>query len=51
MFRSEYASTHLLQITFSKGNVGEGTYPMSRRFMYADEQIESRARNQSSGNQ
>ena len=49
MFRSEYSGTHLFQITFSKGNVGEGTYPMSRRLLYADEQIESQAWNRSSG--
>ena len=27
--------THLFQLVFSKGNVGEGGYPMDRAFLYA----------------
>jgi cyclopropane-fatty-acyl-phospholipid synthase len=33
MFRSRNGSTHLFQITFSKGNVGYD-YPMSRAYLY-----------------
>lgn len=33
MFRSPSGSTHLFQIVFSKGNIGED-YPMSRAFLY-----------------
>lgn len=36
MFRSAAAQTHLFQIVFSKGNVNEQTYPMSRAFLYRD---------------
>ena len=34
MFRSPKTRTHLFQIVFSKGNVTEQSYPMSRRFLY-----------------
>ncbi|MEW6688312.1 MAG: cyclopropane-fatty-acyl-phospholipid synthase family protein [Pseudomonadota bacterium] len=34
MFRSPRGHTHLFQIVFSKGNVAEGAYPMSREFLY-----------------
>ena len=34
MFRSAAAQTHLFQIVFSKGNVSEASYPMSRAFLY-----------------
>lgn len=37
MFRSPAQQTHLFQIVFSKGNVAEKTYPMSRAFLYRDE--------------
>jgi cyclopropane-fatty-acyl-phospholipid synthase len=33
MFRSKNSSTHLFQVTVSKGNVGRN-YPMSRKFLY-----------------
>jgi cyclopropane-fatty-acyl-phospholipid synthase len=35
LFRSPRSNTHLFQIVFSKGNVGED-YPMSRAHLYAD---------------
>jgi cyclopropane-fatty-acyl-phospholipid synthase len=35
MFRSLPERTHLFQIVFSKGNVTERSYPMSRDFLYA----------------
>jgi cyclopropane-fatty-acyl-phospholipid synthase len=34
MFRSARGRTHLFQIVFSKGNIDNGNYPMSRRFLY-----------------
>jgi cyclopropane-fatty-acyl-phospholipid synthase len=34
MFRSPRGRTHLFQIVFSRGNVTERSYPMSRRFLY-----------------
>jgi cyclopropane-fatty-acyl-phospholipid synthase len=37
MFRSPAERTHLFQIVFSKGNVTSGSYPMSRAFLYRDE--------------
>jgi cyclopropane-fatty-acyl-phospholipid synthase len=37
MFRSPASRTHLFQITFSKGNVSETSYPMSRAFLYSGE--------------
>jgi cyclopropane-fatty-acyl-phospholipid synthase len=37
MFRSAASRTHLFQITFSKGNVSETGYPMSRAFLYSGE--------------
>jgi len=36
MFRSPHSNTHLFQVTFSKGNVSQDVYPMSRRFLYAE---------------
>ncbi len=35
MFRSPYSKTHLFQIVFSKGNVSQDSYPMSREFLYS----------------
>jgi len=37
MFRSAAAQTHLFQIVFSKRNVNERSYPMSRAFLYRDD--------------
>ncbi len=37
MFRSPLGQTHLFQIVFSKGNVTDTSYPMSRAFLYRDE--------------
>ncbi|HET9046522.1 MAG TPA: cyclopropane-fatty-acyl-phospholipid synthase family protein [Casimicrobiaceae bacterium] len=34
MFRSPISQTHLFQIVFSKGNVSQASYPMSRAFLY-----------------
>lgn len=34
MFRAPAGFTHLFQITFSKGNVTRGSYPMSRSHLY-----------------
>ncbi|TMH94554.1 MAG: class I SAM-dependent methyltransferase [Betaproteobacteria bacterium] len=34
MFRSPRGHTHLFQIVFSKGNVTQASYPMSRGFLY-----------------
>ena len=34
MFRSPNSQTHLFQIVFSKGNVSQDSYPMSRSFLY-----------------
>jgi cyclopropane-fatty-acyl-phospholipid synthase len=34
MFRSVYSRTHLFQIVFSKGNINQDNYPMSRAFLY-----------------
>ena len=36
MFRSSVERTHLFQIVFSKGNVADGSYPMSRDFLYRE---------------
>jgi cyclopropane-fatty-acyl-phospholipid synthase len=36
MFRSPNGSTHLFQIVFSKGNVTDASYPMSRAFLYEE---------------
>jgi len=36
MFRSPAQQTHLFQIVFSKGNITERSYPMSRAFLYRD---------------
>jgi cyclopropane-fatty-acyl-phospholipid synthase len=38
MFRSRVERTHLFQIVFSKGNVTRDSYPMSRAFLYRDDQ-------------
>lgn len=35
MFRSPKSTTHLFQIVFSKGNVSQDNYPMSRGFLYS----------------
>lgn len=37
MFRAPAEQTHLFQIVFSKGNVTEKGYPMSRTFLYRDD--------------
>jgi cyclopropane-fatty-acyl-phospholipid synthase len=34
MFRAPEERTHLFQIVFSKGNITDSTYPMSRGFLY-----------------
>jgi len=34
MFRSPKGRTHLFQVVFSKGNVTQASYPMSRGFLY-----------------
>ena len=34
MFRSPKGHTHLFQVVFSKGNVTQASYPMSRGFLY-----------------
>jgi len=36
MFRSQHERTHLFQITFSRGNITQRNYPMSRAFLYRD---------------
>jgi cyclopropane-fatty-acyl-phospholipid synthase len=36
MFRSPRGQTHLFQIVFSKGNITQRNYPMSRAFLYED---------------
>jgi cyclopropane-fatty-acyl-phospholipid synthase len=36
MFRSPAGHTHLFQIVFSKGNVTQASYPMSRSFLYEE---------------
>jgi cyclopropane-fatty-acyl-phospholipid synthase len=38
MFRSANGTTHLFQIVFSKGNINQDNYPMSRAFLYGDDQ-------------
>ncbi|MBI4196169.1 MAG: class I SAM-dependent methyltransferase [Betaproteobacteria bacterium] len=37
MFRSPAERTHLFQIVFSKGSVADGSYPMTRAFLYRGE--------------
>lgn len=37
LFRSPVSQTHLFQIVFSKGNISDTSYPMSRAFLYRDE--------------
>ncbi len=34
MFRSRHSRTHLFQIVYSKGNISQDNYPMSRAFLY-----------------
>ena len=36
MFRSPVERTHLFQIVFSKGNITDSKYPMSRGFLYTE---------------
>jgi cyclopropane-fatty-acyl-phospholipid synthase len=36
MFRSPRGQTHLFQIVFSKGNITQRNYPMSRAFLYEE---------------
>jgi cyclopropane-fatty-acyl-phospholipid synthase len=36
MFRSSVGRTHLFQIVFSKGNVTESSYPMTRGYLYQE---------------
>jgi cyclopropane-fatty-acyl-phospholipid synthase len=36
MFRSAHERTHLFQITYSRGNISNRNYPMSRAFLYRD---------------
>ncbi|HWM44624.1 MAG TPA: cyclopropane-fatty-acyl-phospholipid synthase family protein [Burkholderiales bacterium] len=36
MFRSPVGRTHLFQILFSKGNVTDTSYPLTRRFLYEE---------------
>ena len=43
MFRSPTERTHLFQIVFSKGNVARDSYPMTRDFLYEDQDV-ARAR-------
>jgi cyclopropane-fatty-acyl-phospholipid synthase len=38
MFRSTMWYTHLFQIVFSKSNLSEVSYPMSRSFLYRDDE-------------
>jgi cyclopropane-fatty-acyl-phospholipid synthase len=38
MFRSPVGVTHLFQVVFAKGNVSATSYPMTRRFLYEQEQ-------------
>lgn len=42
MFRSPHARTHLFQVLFSKGNVRRDGYPMSRAFLYREDQAAAR---------
>ena len=42
MFRSPRQRTHLFQIVFSKGNVDQANYPMSRDFLYKEPEVEPR---------
>jgi hypothetical protein len=37
MFRSPAQRTHLFQIVFSKGNITDRNYPMSRSFLYRED--------------
>ena len=36
MFRSPVGRTHLFQVVFSKGNVTQSSYPMTRDFLYEE---------------
>jgi len=38
MFRSAAARVHLFQIVFSKGNITETSYPMSRAYLYREDE-------------
>jgi cyclopropane-fatty-acyl-phospholipid synthase len=42
MFRSPSQRTHLFQIVFSKGNISDESYPMSRAFLYELEPRQAR---------
>jgi cyclopropane-fatty-acyl-phospholipid synthase len=44
MFRSSSLYTHLFQIVFAKGNVSRASYPMSRAFLYEEQQAQSARR-------
>jgi cyclopropane-fatty-acyl-phospholipid synthase len=44
MFRSPRGQTHLFQIVFSKGNITQRNYPMSRAFLYQDVRAAAPAR-------
>jgi cyclopropane-fatty-acyl-phospholipid synthase len=44
MFRSRSLYTHLFQIVFAKGNITRASYPMSRAFLYQEEQAEAARR-------
>lgn len=46
MFRSPTSQTHLFQIVFSKGNISQDNYPMSRAFLYDDEIARQAAQSQ-----
>jgi cyclopropane-fatty-acyl-phospholipid synthase len=37
MFRSPHGTTYLFQILYSKGNVNQENFPMSRRYIYQQE--------------
>jgi cyclopropane-fatty-acyl-phospholipid synthase len=39
MFRSPAGRTHLFQIVFSKGNITDASYPMSRGFLYEQQPL------------
>jgi cyclopropane-fatty-acyl-phospholipid synthase len=43
MFRSPAGRTHLFQIVFSKGNVTQATYPLTRAFLHDDKEFEESA--------
>jgi cyclopropane-fatty-acyl-phospholipid synthase len=39
MFRSAHEQKHLFQVVFSKGNVTDASYPMSRDFIYRNQAL------------